>query len=335
MTAPFHLEIRDEHCSGPGPHELLVKALKSAISAGTELLLNRGQMPEGFPADETIPGLSGRFSYPMKYGYATVGEVLAAGSQVAGQWEGKRVFAFQPHQSCFIATPNDLIPLPDIISENQALFLANAETAVTLVMDGSPVIGERVAIFGQGVVGLLTTAVLAQFPLADLIAVDTYPLRREMSRALGATQSLDPTELRMLNAEEFYLDQKNRPAGFDLSYELSGSPEALDQAIAATGFSGRVIVGSWYGTKPVTVRLDTHFHRHRIQLISSQVSTIAPLFQGRWTKRRRLDTAIQRLTQIQPERLITHRFPFSQAPEAYQLLDAYPENTVQVVLVYE
>jgi threonine dehydrogenase-like Zn-dependent dehydrogenase len=121
----------------------------------------------------------------------------------------------------------------------------------------------------------------------------------------------------------------------DLTYELSGNPAALDQAIAATGFNGRVVIGSWYGQKQAHLNLGGRFHRSRLHLISSQVSTIAPQWAGRWTKPRRLQVAWQMLQQVRPAPLITHRFPIAEAAAAYALLDRQPQEAMQVLLTYE
>jgi alcohol dehydrogenase len=124
---------------------------------------------------------------------------------------------------------------------------------------------------------------------------------------------------------------QQEPQGADLTYELSGNPAALDQAIAATGFSGRVVIGSWYGQKRVDINLGGRFHRSRIRLISSQVSTLAQV-ERRWSKARRLQVAWWMLEQVQPARLITHRFPLAQAAQAYAMLDQHPEEAMQVIL---
>ena len=110
---------------------------------------------------------------------------------------------------------------------------------------------------------------------------DCYPLRREASQSLGVSAALDP------NASDFREQiHKLLPSGADLSIELSGSPSALDDAIASTGFGGRVVIGSWYGEKKAALDLGGAFHRSRIKLISSQVSTIAPELSSRWDKAR-------------------------------------------------
>ena len=321
FTAPFQVEIIEEELPSLQPDEILVQTAVSAISPGTEMLLYRNQMPANMAADETIAALDGSLNYPMKYGYAAVGRVTETGENVDSSWNGRFVFAFQPHQSHFITRPELVYPLPADMPPETAVFLPNMETAVSFVMDGRPVIGERVVVFGQGVVGLLTIMLLAQFPLAGLSTVDGFALRREWSAKLGATAVLDPAhELPFLDA--------------DLTFELSGNPEALNQAISVTGFDGRVIIGSWYGTKQAALNLGGPFHRRHMRLISSQVSHLHPRWLGRWTKSRRLHTTWQMLHQHDPAPLITHRFPLPDAPAAYQLLNENAATAIQPTLYY-
>ena len=215
------------------------------------------------------------------------------------------------------------------MSPEIACFLPNMETAVNFVQDSAPILGERALVFGQGIVGLLTTALLSEFPLASLVTCDFYPLRREASLSLSVSAALDPNE------SDFHEQaRKLLPSGADLSLELSGSPSALNDAIALTGFNGRVVIGSWYGEKKANLDLGGAFHRSRIRLIASQVSTIAPELSGRWDKARRFEVALEALERIQPQKWITHRFSLEQAEEAYRLLDESPEETIQVIFDY-
>ncbi len=329
FSAPGQVAICDEPLADPAPNQVLVKTLCSAISPGTELLVYRGQIPEQLPLDVTIPSLAQEARYPLRYGYSCVGQVVAFGSQVERQWEGRHVFAFQPHTSHFLAEPQELMPLPTGIEPENAIFLPNMETAINFCMDGAPLIGERLAVFGQGIVGLLTVMLLAQYPIHNLVTLDCYPLRRKVSIEIGAHASLDATEGDVLEQLRGI-----QPGGADLVYELSGSPIALDQAIAATAFSGRVVVGSWYGKKRIELDLGGHFHRNRIRLLSSQVSTIAPELSGRWTKKRRFELAWEMIRRLQPKRFVTQYIALNDAPAAYHLLDQQPEETIQVVLDY-
>jgi 2-desacetyl-2-hydroxyethyl bacteriochlorophyllide A dehydrogenase len=327
FTAPGQVEIRQTSLPPLAPGQMLVETICSAISPGTEMLVYRGHFPKGL-ADNN-DALSSSLAYPVSYGYACVGKVAKIGKDMRHRWLGKLVFAFQPHTSHFIAKPEELLPVPEGMSPETACFLPNMETAVNLVQDAAPILGERALVFGQGIVGLLTTALLREFPLASLVTCDCYPIRREASLSLGVNAALDPDASGFRERVHEQL-----PSGADFSLELSGSPTALDDAIALTGFGGRAVIGSWYGEKKALLDLGGAFHRSRIMLISSQVSTIAPGLRGRWDKARRFGVAWEALERVRPGKWITHRFPLEQAGEAYRLLDTSPEETVQVLFKY-
>lgn len=330
FTGPRRVEVVREGLDSPHAGEAVVEVMLSGISAGTEMLVYRNEMPPGMAADSEITNLGGELAYPLRYGYSTVGRVMELGAGVDATWLGRRVFSFQPHGSHFVAPVGDLLPLPDKVTFEDGVFLPNMETAVSLVQDGRPMLGEKVVVIGQGVVGLLTTALLSRFPLGDLLALDGIAARRDSGLALGAHAVFDPSE--RMQAEERL--SRGEHEGADLVYELSGSPAGLDLAIQLAGYGGRVVVGSWYGSKRADLDLGGKFHRQRIQLISSQVSTIAPGLRGQWGKARRFDAAWQMVGLIQPSRLITHRISIEHAEEAYGLLDTKPEDALQVVFSY-
>ncbi len=326
---PRSVSLQTEAAPTPGPGELLVETRFSAVSSGTERLFYRGGVPEGMALDAAIPALAGRAKYPFKYGYAAVGRVVGADRDVPEGWAGRRVFAFNPHESLFAARPGDLYPLPADVAWRDAVFLPNMETAVNLLMDGRPVIGASVAVFGAGIVGLLTTALLVRFPLSALVSVDPNPTRRTLAGSLGEqVRSVAP------DGASAVLSALADGRGPDLVYEVSGRPEALDQAVALAGFDTRIIVGSWYGDRRCSLDLGGRFHRGRIRIESSQVTTLAPGLRGRWSHRRRLATAMAMIREISPSRFISHEVAFSRAPEAYAQLDRDPDDVLQIVFRY-
>ena len=322
FTGPGSVSVREETVPAPGPGEVRVRTTRSGISPGTELLVYNDDVPDDLQADETIDAISGTFSYPLKYGYAAVGRVEAIGEDVDEAWQDRQVFGFVPHQSHFLASPSDLIPTT--LPPDRALFVPNVEAAVNFVMDARPRIGSRVTVFGQGPVGLLTTAVLSSFPLGELVTVDCHERRRSLSETLGADRSVRPGEVEaVLDAEP------------DIAFELSGNPDALSEAIATTGYAGQVIVGSWYGIKDVTLDLGRAYHRSHIRVRSSQVSRVDPDHADRWDKDRRLSVVLSWLADNDPTPMLTHTVDLSEAGEAYRLLDERPDEAVQVAFTYD
>ncbi len=332
FPAPKQITIEAGETPEPATNEVLVQTRYSAISPGTEMLVYRGQWPQGVPLDTTIDALTGDFAYPLSYGYCAVGRVIGVGAAVKNDWLGRRVFAFQPHQDLFCARPETLCPIAADINDETALFLPSMETAVNLLLDGNPLIGEKVIVIGTGIIGLLTTALLARFPLRSLTALDSYPLRRAAALRLGADACLDPADASAFAQLGGVVGQGGEA---DLVYELSGNPAGLDMALALTRFSGRVVVGSWYGAKKLPLDLGSFFHRGRLSLISSQVSSIAPQLRGRWSSGRRLALAWEMLREIRPVGCISHRFALADAAPAYALIDRSPEETILVIFDYQ
>jgi 2-desacetyl-2-hydroxyethyl bacteriochlorophyllide A dehydrogenase len=334
FTAPRRVELREESLPALGADDVLVETVCSAISAGTEMLVYRGQFPHLADSHDNI---SSDLKYPCTYGYACVGIIRDTGKNVDRGLRDRLVFGFHPHTSSFITHPSSLIFPPASLPAETCSFLPNMETAVNLVHDAAPLLGERALVLGQGVVGLLVASLLKEFPLETLVTSDYYPLRRKASLEIGADDSFDPALLQETNNSSA-ASPKHQSAyaqnKFDLTFELSGSPSALSDAIALTAFSGRIVIGSWYGEKSADINLGGAFHRSRIQLISSQVSTIAPALSGRWDKPRRFGVAWEALKRIQPQKWITHRFPIEEAEQAYRLLDENPQETIQVMFTY-
>lgn len=331
---PLTTELREMPVPEPAPDQVLVANRLSAISAGTEMLVFQGLFPENMAVDTAIASLSGRFRYPLMYGYSCVGKVVAAGSCVDHSWIGRRVFAFHPHESHFVSLPEELLPLPPDMTEEDAVFLAGMETAVNLVMDGRPLLGERVMVWGLGVVGLLTTAVLARYPLSVLAGVDPVVARCQAAMDLGAQLTFGGTEPEGDSVFTAAYGESPGDGKADLIFELTGNPQALNGALSWAGFDTRIVIGSWYGTKSGPIGLGGRFHRDRVQIAASQVSTIAPQLSGRWSKSRRLQTAWQMVQAIRPSALITHRFDIRKAQSAYELLSNNPKDALQVVMVY-
>jgi 2-desacetyl-2-hydroxyethyl bacteriochlorophyllide A dehydrogenase len=328
FTAPRCVEIVERELPPLGVEDVLVQTLVSAVSPGSEMLVYRGQCPQ---VRDSYDPFSSDITYPTAYGYACVGRVVDAGKSVKRDVAGRLVFAFQPHASHFILHHSALILIPTGIPTERAAFLPNMETAVGLVHDIVPLLGERGLVFGQGIVGLLAASLLAEFPLESLVSADMFPLRRAESLKAGADASLDPSAPDFAAQAEQSLGSEKA----DFTLEISGSPAALDEAIALTRFSGRIVVGSWYGEKRAALNLGGDFHRSRIQIVSSQVSAIRPELSGRWDKLRRFEVAWKALARIRPEKWVTQRVDIHKAPEIYKILDENPGETIQVLFEYD
>jgi 2-desacetyl-2-hydroxyethyl bacteriochlorophyllide A dehydrogenase len=320
------VEIRDESVGRPGPGEVRIHAVASGLSHGTEMLVFRGEVPTDLALD--LPTLAGSYAFPIKFGYASVGRVIETGVGVTELAPGDHVFVHHPHQQEYVVRAAAAVRLPKRLPPELGVFLANCETALNVVLDAHPHLGDEVAVIGQGVVGLLVTQLLERAG-ARVTAVEPIAVRRELALQCGADDAVTP------DAALARIATRTNGRGADVVIEASGNARALQFAIDAAAFQASVIVCSWYGTKPVSLDLGSRFHRQRLRLVSSQVSQLDPALAPRWDRRRRLDTALALLEELVLGPLISHRIPFERAAEAYELVDQRPEETVQVILTYD
>lgn len=336
------VEVIKEPVPNVGTNEVQVRTLFSAVSPGTERLLYQGNVPDAPGGGGNIDSVLADTSFPISPGYSCVGRIETVGENVSDKYRDKLVFSFQPHTSRFVSSIEEVVVLPTKTSARDAVLIPNVETAVTLVMDGQPVVGETVVIFGQGVVGILTLALTAQFPVHSLYTVEPDSSRRGRSETWGADRSFDPNteadelrEMLQITGDAPQEPTDSRYEGADLVYELSGAPNTLDDAVSVAGFDGRIIVGSWYGSKRSLLNLGGRFHRSRVAITSSQVSTIDPAYRGRWTKARRMQTVLDLLDDLTPSELISSSHSLSAAPSVYDELTSESSVIFQPVFEYE
>ncbi len=318
FDAPGTVSLREVDLpTEAAPGEVEVTSALIGISQGTEMRVFRGELPQAGEADAWLSALSCPMRYPLRYGYINVGATAA----------GQRVFAFYPHQTRFRVPEAETVALPPDIGDDDAVFLASMETAVAICQDAAPVLGDQVLVVGQGVIGLLVAELLSRCAPVRIVTLEPQPARRRTSAALGCL-ALDPKDPSIAAL----LAEATSGRGFDVAVNVSATDAGLQAAIDSLAFGATVIEASFYGDRAVSLRLGEAFHRKRLLVRSSQVSTIAPQLAGRWDKRRRLALALQMLRLVRPSRHITHRFPLERAQQAYDLIDRSPGEVLQVVL---
>jgi 2-desacetyl-2-hydroxyethyl bacteriochlorophyllide A dehydrogenase len=309
FVAPRAVEVRELQLPQPADGQLLVRTLYSGVSAGTELLAYRGEIDPQLVLDSSISALSDRFSYPFRYGYSCVGRVEYSRASTE---EGAVVFAFHPHQDRFVVDAADTVPLGTIDPRLGTLFPL-VETALQITLDAGQVMEQLVIILGLGAVGILTAALLLRAG-ARVVAAEPKPWRREAAAALGIRTVL-PEDLEQLVTAE------TDGTGVPMVIEVSGNPAALAAALPLLAHEGTALVASWYGLRPVTLPLGGEFHRRRLTIRSTQVSTIPARLAGTWTRDRRQATARRLLNELPVQALATHVFPFTDAAAGYAAVD--------------
>ena len=326
FSAPRTAKLLEESVPAPGSGEVRVETIASAVSAGTEMLVYRGEVPQHLHLD--LPALRGSYAFPIKYGYAVAGRVFDTGPGVEHLSAGDPVFVHHPHQEVFVVPAQMPVRLPEGLDPLLSVFVANLETAINVVHDTPLRLGETALVLGAGVVGLLVARLLRLAGAGVVIVVDSLQRRLKLALAAGAdyafgTEDINERTMKITGGR-----------GVDVVVEASGSGAALQAAIEAVAAEGTVVVASWYGTRPVALDLGGHFHRGRVRLRSSQVGRLNPELAPRWDRDRRTETVIGLLDRLDLGDLISHRLRFDRAAEAYPLLDERPGEAVQVVFTY-
>jgi len=323
FVAPRRVALREVEVPDPPEGHILVATEWSGISSGTELLAYRGEVDPDLPLEETLGALAGTFAYPFRYGYSAVGRVVRPATPFQ---EGQRVFAFHPHQDRFVADAREVVPVDDLDPRAATLY-PMVETALQVSLDAAPRLGETVVVVGLGAVGILVAALLTRTG-AVVLGSEPEPARRAAAGAFGV-RALDPDDV----SEAVAAETSGR--GTDLVVEASGNPGALASSLGLLAHEGTALVCSWYGTKPVSLPLGAEFHRRRLALRSTQVSTLPAALTARWDRRRRAELAWRLARGLPLSVLATHAFPFEQAAEAYACADRKDDGLMHAALRYQ
>jgi 2-desacetyl-2-hydroxyethyl bacteriochlorophyllide A dehydrogenase len=321
FVGPRHVELRPVELPELHSGDAQVRVVCSGISAGTEMLAYRGELPVDLEIDESIDALGGTFAYPFRYGYSCVGHVEALASDVHDLTVGDPVFAFHPHQERFVTDAAALVRVP-MLEPRLAALLPYVETALQIALDAGPVLGETVVVTGLGALGLLVASLLERAG-AHVVGIEPQAWRRAVASELG-----------IVAVDTEHLGDAVAPSGVPLAIECSGNPAALAATLDLLAHEGTVLVASWYGSKPVNLALGGRFHRRRLTIRSTQVSTIPASQSGRWTHRRRLTQAVELAATLPLAALATDTIPFDEADVGYARVDAGPPGLIHLAFGY-
>ncbi|MGW3284216.1 zinc-dependent alcohol dehydrogenase [Streptomyces sp. NPDC001002] len=294
LSRPGQGELRDVDLPEPAVGEVLVRSLYSGVSRGTETLVFRGGVPESQHAVMRAPFQEGDFPAPVKYGYLNVGVVEEGPEELVG----RTVFCLYPHQTRYVVPATAVTVVPETVPAERAILAGTVETAVNALWDASPMIGDRIAVVGGGMVGCSVAALLARFPGVRVQLVDADPARAEIAKALGVDFALPADAL----------------GDRDLVVHASATEQGLARSLELLAAEGTVVELSWYGDRSVSLPLGEAFHSRRLTIRASQVGTVSPARASR-SYADRLALALDLLADPALDALITGESAFEELPE--------------------
>ncbi|MGN9809198.1 zinc-dependent alcohol dehydrogenase [Micromonospora sp. BQ11] len=315
LRTPGVGEIRSGPLPTPGPDEVLVRTLFSAVSRGTETLVFGGHVPADQYAAMRAPFQEGDFPAPVKYGYLNVGVVEEGPERL----RGRTVFCLYPHQSAYVVPAEAVVVVPDGVPAARAVLAGTVETAVNALWDAAPLVGDRVTVVGAGMVGCAVAALLARFPGVRVELVDVDPARAAVAAALGVD----------------FASPDDATGGRDLVVHASASSAGLQRSVDLLAVEGTVVELSWYGDRPVTVALGGAFHSRRLTLRASQVGMVAPARRGSRSYADRLALALDLLADPVFDALVTGESRFAELPDVLARLHAGEESALCHRISYE
>lgn len=295
LRSPGEGEIRDAVLPEPGEDQVLVRSLYSGVSRGTETLVFRGGVPESQHAAMRAPFQEGEFPAPVKYGYLSVGVVEAGPTALVG----RTVFCLYPHQTRYVVPASAVTVVPDTVPAARAVLAGTVETAVNALWDAAPLVGDRIAVVGGGMVGCSVAALLARFPGVRLQLVDADPRRAEVAEALGAG----------------FATPEDALGECDLVVHASATEQGLNRSLELLRAEGTVLELSWYGDRRVALPLGEAFHSRRLVIRSSQVGTVSPARRATRSYADRLALALDLLADPALDALVTGESAFEELPE--------------------
>jgi threonine dehydrogenase-like Zn-dependent dehydrogenase len=293
LRGPGEGEIRAAELPEPGPADVIVRTLYSGVSRGTETLVFRGGVPRSQHAAMRAPFQEGEFPAPVKYGYLAVGLVEHGPPDLVG----KTVFCLYPHQTRFVVPATAVTPVPDGVPAARAVLAGTVETAVNALWDAAPLVGDRIAVVGGGMVGCCVAALLAGVPGARVELVDADPARAAVAAALGVG----------------FATPDAAADDCDLVVHASASEAGLRRSLELLAPEGEVVELSWYGDRPVLAPLGEAFHAKRLTIRSSQVGTVSPR-RARRGYAGRMEVALRLLADPRFDALVTAEHPFEELP---------------------
>lgn len=319
--------------------DVRIRTWFSGISAGTELTAYRGSNPylsQTWDADARLFKQGApTFAYPVAgWGYSEMGEVVEVGSAVTDVGPGDLVYGIWGHRSDAVVPASavagrTLLPGQDPL---HGTFARVGAIALNAVLAADVSLGDRVAVFGQGVIGLLATR-LATLSGAEVVAVDGFESRLAAAREFGAAHVVAADHPDGAGAAVRTLTG----FGADSAIELSGSYRALHEATRAVVVEGTVVASGFYQGGAEHLRLGEEFHHNRVRIVASQISGTPIALGARWDQRRLVSVVMAEVAvgRLDVSRLVTDVVDAAEVAGAFEKLDLGDPDTLQVVLRFD
>ena len=337
LTAPRTVEFHDYEEPSLAPDQVRIETILSACKNGTEMTSYRGTSPFAKGGLDPVTRLFQPFEterslYPSGLGNWGMGRVIEVGPEAKRFRKGDRVHGGFGHRPTHAISESRLFPLGDLLPE-AAMLVDPAEFALAIVHDAEVKVGDHVAVFGLGAIGLMIVEIAKLQGARTVIAVDRVSKRLEVARGLGADELINPDH----GDVGTVIKELTGGKGVDVAIEISGSTRALHECIRCVHIAGLVVAGAYYQGDALGLRLGEEWHHNRPTLKSSMAVWGCPhRCHPMWNEPRIVETVIHLLAtgKLRGAGIITHRYPYEQAGDAYALIDQASPDQIKSIVTY-
>lgn len=324
------------------PNQIRIKSDLSAEKHGTTLLIYKDLSSVSDKAFDPKTGLflskdkgeGWMVSFPIRLGNMTVGTVIEAGSQVKRFRVGDRVYGYLSIRETHTVGEGNVNPVPPGLSDEEIICIDPATVALMAVREGHVRLGDLVAVFGLGAIGLMAVQMAKISGALTVMGVEPIEKRRKLAESYGADVLINPNTcdagLEIKRATEW--------KGVDISIETSGSYMALHQAIRGTRYGGAIVPVSWYHGEAKGLNLGEEWHFNRQTMVSgARVESEPYRDYPLWDRRRVYETVIDlfRRKSLRVEGMLLPIVHFEDVVEAYKMLDEKPEEAIKLGVKYD
>ncbi|NLC59077.1 MAG: zinc-binding alcohol dehydrogenase [Armatimonadetes bacterium] len=339
-VAPGQPELREYSEREPGPGEVLVRSRLATEKHGTMLLFYHGISAMHARAWDGEHGLfqpldpppTGRVGFPCSLGNMAVGTVAAVGPGVEHLHVGDRVFGHLPIRESHTVPASRVQLAPEGIADEALVCIDPGLVALLGIREGQVRLGDTVAIFGLGAIGLMAVQMARLAGALTVVGIEPIPLRAELARRYGADLVINPRED---TDPGLRVRQATGMKGVDVSLETSGSHAALHHAVRGTCYGGTIVPVAWYHGGAAELRLGEEWHFNRQTIVSgARLESVPYRDHPRWDPERVEQTVLRLLQngQLQVDGLLQPRVSIARAAEAYRHMAEHPEETVKLTV---
>lgn len=261
-----------------------------------------------------------------------VGRVTQVGTAVERYHLNDRVLAYSGFATTTTVNEHECWKLPDTVPWQSAMCIDPADFAMSAIRDGKVRLGDAVAVFSLGAIGLMVVQLLKIAGADQIIAIDLIAHRRQLAENFGASITLDPSKC----DAGLEIRKATRNRGADVVIEYSGTRQAMQDALRGVAFGGTVVSGAYPPAYSAGLDFGAESHMNIPEIVFSRACSDPNRDHPRWDNNRIYDTCFRYICdgKINGESIVWPVVSFDDLITAYPRIADEPESTMKLGVSY-